>query len=117
MNTISLHGAEFFAYHGWYPEEQKLGNRFIVDIDVDFIGEMVFSEDDISGTINYERLYEIVEEQMKQTKKLIETVARNILDDTRTRFPAAKNVRVTIKKLNPPLSGKVAYSCITLSEP
>jgi 7,8-dihydroneopterin aldolase/epimerase/oxygenase len=117
MNTISLHGAEFFAYHGWYPEEQKLGNRFIVDIDVDFIGEMTFSEDDIKGTINYEQLYEIVDEQMKQTKKLIETVARNILNDTKKKFPAAKNVQVSIKKLNPPLKGKVAYSCITVSEP
>jgi dihydroneopterin aldolase len=117
MNTISLHGAEFFAYHGWYPEEQKLGNQFIVDIDVDFDAEKHFSEDRLSNTINYEQLYEIVEEQMKQTKKLIETVARNILNDTKKRFPAAKNVRVSIKKLNPPLKGKVDYSCITLSEP
>jgi dihydroneopterin aldolase len=116
MNTISLHGAEFFAYHGWYPEEQKLGNQFIVDIDVDFVAENL-KEDYISGTINYEQLYEIVEEQMKQTKKLIETVARNIVDDAKKMFPAAKNVRVSIKKLNPPFKGKVDYSCITLSDP
>lgn len=116
MNTISLHGAEFFAYHGWYPEEQKLGNRFVVDIDVDFL-EKNFSEDHLNNTINYEQLYEIVEEQMKQTRKLIETVARGIVDDTKKKFPAAKNVRVSIKKLNPPLKGKVAYSCITVSEP
>jgi len=117
MNTISLHGAEFFAYHGWYPEEQKLGSQFIVNIDVDFFVEKDLEVDHISGTINYEQLYEIVEEQMKQTKKLIETVARNIVDDTKKRFPAAKSVRVSIKKLNPPLKGKVGYSCITLSEP
>jgi|SRR5665213_1776781 len=117
MNTISLHDAEFFAYHGWYPEEQKLGNRFIVDIDVDFDAEKNFNEDEISGTINYEQMYEIVEGQMKQTRKLIETVARGIVDDTKKKFPAAKNVRVSIKKLNPPLKGKVAYSCITVSEP
>jgi len=117
MNTISLHGAEFFAYHGWYPEERKLGNRFVVDIDVDFIEETSFAGDDISGTINYEQLYEIVEAQMKETKKLIETVGRNILDTTKDRFPAAKKVRVTIKKLNPPLRGKVDYSQIILSYP
>jgi len=116
MNTISLHGAEFFAYHGWYSEEQKLGNQFVVDIDVDFF-ETNFSEDHLNNTINYEQLYEIVEEQMKQTRKLIETVARGIVDDTKKKLPAAKNVRVSIKKLNPPLKGKVAYSCITVSEP
>ena len=117
MNTISLHGAEFFAYHGFYPEEQRLGNKFIIDIDVNFITGGDLKKDDIGGTINYEQLYEIVEEQMKQTKKLIETVAQNILDDTKKKFPAAKAVRISIKKLNPPLKGKVNYSCITLSEP
>lgn len=117
MNTISLHGAEFFAYHGFYPEEQKLGSKFIVDVDVDFTPGADLKDDNIGGTINYEQLYEIVEEQMKQTKKLIETVARNILDDAKRRLPAAKAVRVSIKKLNPPLKGKVGYSCITLSDP
>ncbi|MES2809922.1 MAG: dihydroneopterin aldolase [Bacteroidota bacterium] len=33
---VSLHGAAFFAYHGFYPEEQKIGNHFLVDIDVAF---------------------------------------------------------------------------------
>ena len=117
MNTISLHGAEFFAYHGFYPEEQKLGNKFIVDIDVDFIPGRDLKADDISGTINYEQLYEIVSGQMSLTKKLIETVAQNILDEVKRKFPFAKGVRIVIKKMTPPLKGKVGYSCITISEP
>lgn len=117
MNTISLHGAEFFAYHGLYPEEQKLGNKFIIDLDIDFMPERDLKEDDIDGTINYENVYEIVAEQMSLTKKLIETVAQNILDEIRQKFPYAKGIRIVIKKMNPPLKGKVEYSSITLSEP
>jgi len=117
MNTISLHGAEFFAYHGFYPEEQKLGNKFIIDVDVDLIPGKNLTEDDINGTINYEQLYEIVSEQMSLTKKLLETVAQNILDEIRKQFPLAKSIRVVIKKMSPPLKGKVEYSCITVSEP
>jgi dihydroneopterin aldolase len=115
MNTISLHGAEFFAYHGFYPEEQKLGNKFIVDIDVEFVTKD-FKEDDIGATVDYEQLYEIVEEQMKQTRKLIEAVAQAVADVVKERFPIVKKVTISIKKLNPPLKGKVDYSCITLSE-
>ncbi|MDP9047534.1 MAG: dihydroneopterin aldolase, partial [Bacteroidota bacterium] len=51
MNTtISLHGAEFFAYHGFYPEEQVLGNRFLVDIEVEYnFGSK--EEDNIANTV------------------------------------------------------------------
>ena len=117
MITVALHGAEFFAHHGLYPEEQILGSKFIVDVEVTFPTKGNFKEDNIGNTVDYEKLHEIVAAKMKQTKKLIETVAQNILDDTKKRFPAAKTVRLSIKKLNPPLKGKVAYSCITLSEP
>lgn len=117
MNTISLHGAEFFAYHGFYPEEQKLGNTFIVDVDVDFVPGDDLKNDDIGNTINYEQLYEIISEQMYLTKKLIEAVAENILEDIKQKFPLAKGIRIVIKKVNPPLKGKVAWSCIAVSEP
>ena len=36
MITVALHGAEFFAKHGFYPEEQLLGCKFLVDIVVGF---------------------------------------------------------------------------------
>ncbi|MBS1503575.1 MAG: dihydroneopterin aldolase, partial [Bacteroidetes bacterium] len=36
MINVALHGAEFFGRHGFYPEEQLLGSKFIVDISVDF---------------------------------------------------------------------------------
>jgi dihydroneopterin aldolase len=33
-NIIHLRGMEFFAYHGVLAEEEKLGQRFIVDVDI-----------------------------------------------------------------------------------
>lgn len=115
MITISLHGAEFFAYHGFYPEEQKLGNRFIVDVEVDFTPPGSLKDDKIGNTVDYEQLYKIVTEQMKQTMKLIETVAQAIADHIKIQFPFVDGIRVTIKKLNPPFNGKVDYSSISIS--
>jgi dihydroneopterin aldolase len=34
---ITLEGMEFFAHHGYYQEEQKIGNKFAVDIMIGFI--------------------------------------------------------------------------------
>ncbi|MDB5124265.1 MAG: dihydroneopterin aldolase [Mucilaginibacter sp.] len=115
MNTtISLHGAEFFAYHGFYPEEQILGNRFIVDIEVDYnFGNK--DDDDISNTVDYEQLYNIANEQMKQTRKLIETVANAMANEIKAQFPLTDKVTVSIKKLNPALSGKVDYSRVVVN--
>jgi dihydroneopterin aldolase len=115
MNTtISLRGAEFFAYHGFYPEEQIVGNRFVVDIEVDYnFGNK--EEDNIDNTVDYGQLYEIAGEQMKQTRKLIETVASAIANEIKTRFPLTDRVTVSIRKLNPALSGKVDYSMVVVN--
>jgi len=115
MITISLHGAEFFGFHGFYPEEQKLGCRFIVDVDVSFEPLNNLKDDKLSNTVDYEQVYNIVEGQMKKTSKLIETVAQAIADDIKARFSFANTIRVSVKKLNPPLKGKVDYSNIVIN--
>lgn len=114
MTTISLHGAEFFAYHGFYPQEQQLGSTFMVDVDVTFTTIANSLNDELTDTIDYEQLYHIVDEQMKQTKKLIETVASNIARELKDRFKFVEEIKVTIKKLNPPLKGKVGYSGVVV---
>lgn len=115
MITIALHGAEFFAFHGFYPEEQKLGSKFIVDVDVNFVPFKNLKEDKIGNTVDYEQVYYIVEAQMKKTAKLIETVAQSIADDIKAQFSFADSIRVSIKKMDPPLKGKVEYSNIVVT--
>ena len=115
MITISLHGATFFAYHGFYPEEQKLGNCFIVDIEVGFTAKDNVVEDELTNTVNYEQLYSIANEQMKQTRKLLETVAQSILNDIKVSYPGLESIQVVVKKMNPPLGHKVDYSAVTVN--
>ena len=33
MDKIYLNGMKFYGYHGVFPEENKLGQRFYVDLD------------------------------------------------------------------------------------
>ncbi len=35
MGTVLLEGMEFFGYHGMYPEEHVLGNRFLINLELD----------------------------------------------------------------------------------
>jgi len=115
MITISLYGAEFYAYHGFYPEEQQIGTKFIVDIEVDFVPLNDIKVDKLANTVDYEKLHNIACLEMKKTMKLIETVAQNIADQIELQFPFVKTVRVFIKKMNPPMRGKVDYSGILVT--
>ena len=115
MITIALHGAEFFAFHGFYPEEQKLGTKFIVDVEVNFTPLHDIREDKIGNTVDYENVYHMVCEQMKHTRKLIETVAQSIADDIKEHYSFVDSIKVSIKKLNPPLAGRVDYSGIIIT--
>ena len=115
MINIALQGAEFFAYHGFYPEEQKIGCRFLVDVNVGFVPPGDLLEDNLSKTVDYERVYIIVCEEMKHPRKLIETVGQAIIDRIKKKYPFVENIEVIIKKLTPPLSGKVAHSAVIIN--
>ncbi len=115
MITVALQGAEFFAKHGFYPEEQLIGCRFLVDISVGFKPGGDLRKDNLSGTVNYETLYHIAAEQMQHPKKLIETLAEAILEGIKKEYPHIENAEVRIRKLNPPLKGRVDHSSVTIS--
>jgi dihydroneopterin aldolase len=115
MVEINLNAAEFFAYHGFYPEEQLLGSRFLVDISVGFVPDTQFDKDEIDYTVNYEHLYIIACEEMQHTRKLIDTVAQSIFDKVQLKYPFAKNIKVTVKKMNPPFKSKVGFASVVVS--
>lgn len=111
---VSLEGMRFFAYHGFYPEEQVLGTEFLIDVETEL---EVFGAggDEISNTVNYEKLFQIVSGEMKTPRKLLETVAHAILEEIRHEFLAVKNIRVIIRKMHPPLGGDVRNSAIEVA--
>ncbi|WP_374164164.1 dihydroneopterin aldolase [Arcticibacter sp. MXS-1] len=103
--TIGLEGVRFFAFHGYYPEEQILGSEFIVDITT---GTYLIEDgnDELADTLNYEHLLEIASDEMKNTRKLLETVALRMLERIRASFPHLDLVVVRIKKLHLSLPGE-----------
>lgn len=112
--TIKVKDLRFFSYHGFYPEEQILGNEYRVSIEVN----IPFTEsldDDLANTLNYEDLYAIAKEEMAVPQKLLETVAKNILIKTRSKGEYASSIIVSVCKINPPFGGDLAKSEITLT--
>ena len=107
MSIIALEGMKFRANHGVYEEEQILGGDYIIDVTVTTVFTRASVADDISKTINYETIYLICEAAMKQNSRLLENVASRIAMDIKHQFGFIKEMKVRIKKLNPPLGGRV----------
>lgn len=103
MITVELRNARFFGYHGLYPEERKTGNEFEISLAVGYepAAETIT---DLSETVNYARLYEIVNKAMQEPVDLLETLAMSIADKVRAEFGFIKNIDISVSKLHPPIS-------------
>lgn len=105
VGKVSLEGLEFHAYHGVYPHERSSGNKFEVDIHVEIRFDDSAFRDELSGTLNYEKLYAVVKEEMEKPSKLLETVGNAIAESALQKFEEAISVEVKISKFNPPIGG------------
>jgi|APTNR8051073442_1049403.scaffolds.fasta_scaffold00856_12 dihydroneopterin aldolase len=112
MATIALEGARFYAYHGFYEEEQILGSEYVLDVYVEADTEAAAEEDDLFATVNYETLYLICQVEMRKPSQLIETVGQRIIDRIGDMFPGIFGIKLRIRKMNPPLGGRVDCSSI-----
>jgi len=114
MGLIAIEGMQFYAHHGYYYEEQKIGAQYMVDVYLRADVEQAAREDALSKTINYENLYTICEEIMAQRAHLIEAVAQRILDRVGQEFSNLKYAKVQVSKMNPPLKGTVQRVYVSL---
>lgn len=107
MGIIKIEGIKIYAYHGCLKEETKIGGNYIVDVHIDTDFEKAAQKDDLTETIDYVGVYDVVKKQMATPSKLIEHVGRRICDSLTKQFKRIKYVEVIVTKLNPPMNGDV----------
>ena len=107
MGTILLEGMEFFAFHGCFKEEQIIGTKFIVDLQIGANLSISENSDHLKDTIDYVGLYNCVKREMEQKSHLLEHVSKRILTAIQNDFPAIDSIKFKIAKINPPMGGKM----------
>lgn len=102
-DRIVLAGMEFFGVHGVYDEEERLGARFVVDVECELT---LTGDDSIRRTVDYGRVYRLVERAVTGPRfKLIEALAHAIALEVLGTEPLVDVVRVTVHKPHAPLPG------------
>lgn len=102
-DRILLLGLVFYGYHGVNPEEQKLGQRFRVDLTLWADLQTAASSDNLNDTVSYATVYEQVRAILEGApSRLLEHVAGRI-GQALLADPRVARVRVRILKLDPPI--------------
>lgn len=112
---IALEDIQFTAYHGVYSEEKEHGNTFLVTVRLSLPDMPGVTTDALTDTVDYQSIYRLVADEMRQPSDLLEHVAGRIRASLLARWPSA-DVLVQIKKKNPPLGGPVAWASVTVGE-
>lgn len=114
MGIIEIEGMKFYAFHGHFESEQIVGNEFSVDLKLETDCNKAAISDNLLDALNYQTAYEIVKQEMVQTSKLLENVAKRILDTLYIEFKSIKKASVKISKMNPSMGGEIEKVSVTL---
>lgn len=98
MDIIHIRRLEIFANHGVIPEENTLGQKFIISADLYKDLRRAGKTDDVNETVHYGQAAVLIKQiSEKSVFKLIEKLAEEIADALLKKFPVEK-VKVTIEK-------------------
>jgi dihydroneopterin aldolase len=113
---IEIEGMEFYAFHGHFEVEKIAGNRFIVNLSIEADCSKAAQTDRLEDTLDYQKAYLAVKEEMAIPSDLLEHVAQRIISRIRHEFPQAIKVKVKVSKMNPPMGGQIEKVSVTLEE-
>ena len=116
MGTIHIEGMEFYSFHGHFKEEQIVGNKFLVDLLMETDMTNASESDELHDAVNYQTAYKLVKREMEKKSRLLENIAQRILDTLHAELPGVIKATVTIRKMNPPMGGKMRSVSVTLSK-
>ena len=112
--VVRIRGLEAFGHHGVLPAEQQLGQRFVVDLDIELHEALATSTDELVDTVDYASLAEAVNDlvagpPVALLERLAGMIADLVLED-----PRARAVTVTVHKPHVALRPRVAETAVIL---
>ena len=117
LDRILVQGIQFHGHHGVQGEERKLGQRFLVDVEIRLDLREAGRRDDLAASVDYGRVHALVVEigtgeQFRLLEALAERIASAVLEHFRVR-----QVTVRATKPSPPLAGIVAGVSVEITRP
>jgi 7,8-dihydroneopterin aldolase/epimerase/oxygenase len=117
LGIIRIRNAVFYAYHGVLTDEQNLGGKFDVDVDLYCDLTRGATSDHLQDTVNYERVYDCIRSLVLDKQHfLLESLAGSIGKGILKKFQKVNSVTVRVRKPGAPVKGVIDYVEIELTE-
>ena len=99
MDKIKIRGLEIWAKHGVFPEENVLGQKFVISADLYTNTRSAGKSDDLTQSIHYGEVCQFMKTFMEEhTYQLIETVAEKLAEELLLVFEHLQGIRLEIAK-------------------
>lgn len=99
MDKIHIKNLEVFARHGVFPEENALGQKFVVSAVLYTSTREAGRADDLAKSIHYGEVSRFITEFMEQnTFQLLETAAERLAEELLLNTERLEKIRLEIKK-------------------
>lgn len=113
---ILIEQLDIYAYHGFFSEEERLGQRFVLDLVLDVDLRAAALSDRLADTVDYGRAVAIVSEAFTARRyHLLEGAARAIALALFEAFAPVAGVEVTLRKPAPPIPATLGAVGVKLS--
>jgi 7,8-dihydroneopterin aldolase/epimerase/oxygenase len=106
MDKIILEEMEFYGYHGVFSEENTLGQRFRVSLELHLDLRKSGQSDNLKDSVNYAEVYDVCKSIVEgKPMNLVEAVAEKIAASLLESFDIVKSCTITLIKPDPPIPG------------
>lgn len=111
---ILLKEIRCYAYHGVAPQENLIGNEYIIDLKLKVDISKAAQTDEVADTVNYAEVHQVIMAEMAVPSKLLEHVGERIIEKLFQQFPALEEIELHLSKRNPPMGADVESAGIEL---
>lgn len=116
MGLIKVENIRVFAHHGCLKEETSIGSDYLVTITVEADLNKSATSDALEDTVDYVFLNAVVRQEMAKPTKLLEAVAKRIIERIFLESELVTWAEVAVSKVNPPIGGDVEKVTIVLNQ-
>lgn len=115
MDKMYIKDLEIFANHGYFQEEKKLGQKFILSLELDLDLSDSGQEDNLDKTVHYGILCDEIEREFTKTNyDLIEKAAEEIVNFILLKYEVVDKVKLKLKKPWAPVKKHLDYVAVEI---
>ena len=104
-DAIFITGLLIHAHHGVMPHEEKVGQRFVIDLELAIDLAQAAASDKLIDTVSYAGIVEAATRAFTaKSYRLVEAAAGAIANEVLAAFPRVASVRVTVHKPHAPIA-------------